>query len=259
MVNIFLNKKSILSTHYIYNLGERPIFSKVLVWVFKGFDRMLLIGKESQVELEKAGLDPSKMTIFRHWIDNKKLFIYKKDKTEIRKKLGFPDDKFVVLFVGRLLPMKGISFLLEAAKINNDIEFVFIGDGEMKGEIIDKANRSNNVIYVGKKFKEELVDYYNASDAVALPSVEEGSSLVVIEALSCGKPVIVTSRGCSKDMFDDYLGEKIVPSAENILMAVEKIVERKRQDVLFEEKCREFALEHYSEKNAEEIVKNYYD
>ena len=256
-VNLFLKKRSILSTHYIYGLNKRPFFSKVLVWVFEGFDRLLPVGLDSQAELVRAGLDPQKMSIFKQWINNQQLFVYKKEKIELRKKLGLPNDKKIVLFVGRLLKMKGIGFLLEAGIKNSEMMIVFIGEGEMKEKIVVSAKKFNNIIYVGKKFGAELVDYYNASDMIALPSVKEASSLVVVEALSCGKPVIITNRGCSKDMFDDYLGEKITPSAENILSAVEKIIQRKITDPLLEEKCRQFAVANYSEKNAQAIIANY--
>jgi glycosyltransferase involved in cell wall biosynthesis len=257
IVNLFLKKRSILSTHYIYGLNRRPFFSKVLVEIFKGFDRLLPVGRDSQAELTQAGLDPKKMNIFRHWIDNQRIFVYKKEKTELRKKLRLPGDKKIVLFVGRLLEMKGIGYLLEMAVKNPGIAVVFVGDGEMKEKIEEQAKKFSNILYVGKKFSTELVDYYNAADMVALPSIEEASSLVVVEALSCGKPIIVTNRGCSKDMFDDYLGEKIVPSAENILLAVENIIRRKIEDPLLEEKCRQFAVINYSEKNAQEIIDNY--
>lgn len=257
VVNLFLKKRSILSTHYIYGLNKRAFFSKVLVGIFKGFDRLLPVGLDSQTELARAGLDSQKMSIFKQWIDNRQLFVHKKEKAEIRKKLNLPGNKVIILFVGRLLEMKGIGFLLEVAAKNPEITVVFVGEGEMKEKIEEGAKKFANIIYVGKKFSAELVDYYNAADMVALPSVEEASSLVVVEALSCGKPVIVTNRGCSKDMFDDYLGEKITPSAENILSAVEKIITRKIADPLLEEKCRQFAIANYSERNAEVIIANY--
>lgn len=256
VVNLFLKKRSILSTHYIYGLNSRPFFSKVLVWIFKGFDRILTVGRDSQAELVQAGLDPKKMSIFKHWIDNQ-IFVYKKEKKELRRSLSLPSDKKIVLFVGRLMEMKGIDFLLEMAKKNPEIAVVFVGDGEMKEKIEEQAKRFSNILYVGKKFNAELADYYNAADMVALPSTQEGSSLVVAEALSCGKPVIVTNCGCSKDMFDDYLGEKIIPSAENILSAVRNIIQRKIDDPLLEERCRQFALANYSEKNAQEITNSY--
>lgn len=257
IVAIFIRRKKILSTHYIYNIKGKSLFRKVLVWVFKDFDMILPVGKESLEELAEAGLDRGKMRVFKQWVDNKEIFVYNKNKSEIRKKLNLPENKTIILFVGRLLEMKGIPHLIKAASLDPETIFVFAGAGQMENALVDAGKRFKNIIFAGRKFGRELADFYNAADMAALPSKEEGSSLVVVEALSCGKPVIITNKGCSKNMFPDNLGEKIKPSATNILKAADNIKKKLKQDVYLEQKCRNFALDNYSDNNAKIIVKNY--
>jgi len=202
-------------------------------------------------------LNANKIKGFNQWVDNKKMFIDKNNEYEIRKKLGLPEDKTIILFVGRLLEMKGILHLLQAAHKNKNYFFVFVGTGKMDNLLKKESEENANVIYVGRKIGKELVDYYNASSMVALPSLEEGSSLVVAEALSCGRPMIVTSRGSSKNMFPDELGEKIEPSADNLLAAIERIEKKLKDNYELRKKCRNFALKKFSDTNGAEIIKGY--
>ena len=254
LVTIFIKRKKVVSTHFIYNLKERGFFTKIFLWIFNDFDLVLAVGKDSKKDLMSVGYPENKIKIYRHSIDNQILFIVK-NKHEIRKKYSISDNDFVVLFVGRLLEMKGVVKLVNVAKNNPNIKFVFVGSGVLEGFLRDASRKYSNIILYGKKFGKDLVDIYNLSDVVALPSTEEGSSLVVIEALSCGKPVIVTKYGCSKDMFPDNLGKKIEPTEQGIKDGIQELQKDDLQKISID--CREFALNNYSHSNLEEILNNF--
>jgi glycosyltransferase involved in cell wall biosynthesis len=247
---LIIKRRMIVNTHFIYNLKERPFFTKIFLWIFNGFDKVLAVGEESKNDLLAVGYPANKIEIYRHSI-NQKLFKIK-DRQELRNKFSFKNEDTIVLFVGRLLTMKGVEKLVRTAEKNNDIKFIFLGAGELEDYLTEAAKRLSNVLFFGKKFGEELVDIYNLADMVILPSTQEGASLVVVEALSCGKPVIVTKYGCSKDMFPDELGKKIEPNEEEIIKAIRELRGENLEEL--SKKCRSYAELNYGQNNLLKIL-----
>lgn len=103
-----------------------------------------------------------------------------------RAALGW-DDRPRVLFVGRMLPHKGIEVLLDAADPAVALAFCGPGDQRLIARIQDAGAQ-----YLPPRPHRELVTLYHAADLLALPSRNEGSPLVVQEALACGLPVVMS-------------------------------------------------------------------
>jgi len=107
--------------------------------------------------------------------------------------------KKVVLFVGRLVPYKGVEYLLAAFNIlkTGEAALVIVGEGPLDGELKEKAASLGlkNVVFAGAVPGEDLPGYYAACDVFVLPSVtrQEAFGLVLAEAMACGKPVISTN------------------------------------------------------------------
>lgn len=114
-------------------------------------------------------------------------FYYKPDSYyNIRRDLKISSKIFVLLYVGRLDFGKNIALLIDAFKGLKipDKKLLLVGDGSMP--ILDH----NDILKIGKKSREELVDYYNAANFLVLPSFNEGFGHVLIESLACGTPII---------------------------------------------------------------------
>jgi len=114
-----------------------------------------------------------------------------------------PGDK-VVFFAGRLIEMKGIRYLLEAEKIYNkkkDIRTIVAGGGQLKDMVMETAKNNNAVNYLGFVENDKMPDYYNFigkhNAVLCVPSSSEGMSLVYLEAMNCGLPVVAC---CKTDM-----------------------------------------------------------
>jgi glycosyltransferase involved in cell wall biosynthesis len=106
---------------------------------------------------------------------------------------------FIVLFVGRLHPEKNIPYLLEAfAKHVEDYpesELWIVGQGFLRKRLDELCRRkgiANRVVFKGQIAHDAIANVYRASDVLVLPSTVETQGMVAIEAMSCGKPVIVT-------------------------------------------------------------------
>ena len=126
-------------------------------------------------------------------LDNFKLL----DKNKIKIELGLKNK--VVGFVGNLLPVKRADKLPEIFyEINKqkEVDFLVVGDGPLKKEIEQRCKEKNlNVLFTGKIPHDEIPRYMNAMDVMILPSRNEGFGAVVIEAQSCGVPVVGSDNG----------------------------------------------------------------
>lgn len=112
------------------------------------------------------------------------------DRTEIRRKLGLPLDRKVILFVGRFAGKKGLKLLRQVVPRFPDCQWVFVGWGN---DDPAKWNLSN-VLRVAALPHPSLSPYYQAADLLVLPSVGEGFPLVLQEAMACGTPALTSSE-----------------------------------------------------------------
>lgn len=123
-----------------------------------------------------------------------------KIKDLLREKYGLNKNKKYLLFVGRLEPLKGVSNLANIIKElkmkNQNIELLIVGDGPLK----DQISRNDFVKYLGKIPHHIMSEIYNVSDFFVLPSFYENSPMTILEAMSCGLPVISTEVGDAKSI-----------------------------------------------------------
>ncbi|MCX6355394.1 MAG: glycosyltransferase family 4 protein [Candidatus Aureabacteria bacterium] len=255
----FPGKRKVASTHFIYRrLESGSLYAVVFKWVFSGFDRILTAGDESARELRALGLDGEKMRVFRHWLDQEKFT--EKDRLRCRAALGLPSDaKLIVLFVGRLLRMKGVFELLKAAEsLPRDIYCVLVGDGPDAELLRSESRGVKNFILTGRKSHDAIADYLGACDFVILPSLaEEAQPMVIMEALAAGRPVVVTDKGAAKEMFDSRVGMTISPDPHSIRESVLDLYRHPEKLRTMESAARPFALEKYNAGNARIIAEAY--
>ncbi len=251
-------KKSVVSIHAIYNLSKKPMLARLMKISLFTFDTVLTLANRSKAELLKIGLVNDKVKVFTHWVDQEAF--RPMDKGECKKELELKG-KFVVLFVGRLLDIKGVNLLLEVAMRVADIKdvlFVFVGDGPLANEVKDASCSFNNVLYVGKVEKEKLILYYNAADVVIAPSLyEEGFGRVILEALSCGTPVIASNKGGVPEALDESVGILIEPKIDEIQWAIGSLYVHSGKLDNLRKNCRIYAETRFSENNAKVIESAY--
>lgn len=254
-------KRSILSSHAIYNLDRRPFMSHIVKKILSSFDMILCLSKQSKRELVDIGLDERKIAVYTYWVDQN---IFKPmDRGECKRELGW-ENKFIALFTGRFIEIKGVRLLMEVAKTFSSeadgIHLAFIGDGPLAEEIRKVSAERDNAIFIGKIDNNNLTSYYNAADVVVVPSLyEEGFGRVIIEALSCGTPVIASNRGGIPEAMDSSVGFVIEPEEGEIANAIAYLNQHPDELENLRENCRKYAEARFSENNAEVIVNAYKD
>lgn len=167
-------------------------------------------------EAIRMGIDGRKVRTVRNGCDPSVFHVA--DRKAARVQLAVHDNAELVLFVGRLDGKKGIMELLEAfvsvASRRPNLLLAYIGDGPGAEPLRCKAKAfalQDRIILVGACPSQKVAQWLAAANVLALPSYNEGYPNVVIEALSCGRPVIATSVGGILELVNKQSGILVSP------------------------------------------------
>lgn len=148
------------------------------------------------------------------------------DQTQARQRFGLGSDDQVVIYVGRFVVAKGMRELVEASRqlaaTNSRFRLALIGDGVMKKELFElvaRAGLSGKVHAPGGLAPEEVAQWICAADVLTLPSWSEGYPNVIVEALACGRPVVATDVGGTREIVTVDNGILIAPKDPAALQA----------------------------------------
>jgi len=262
IVKFIFRKPVIVSLHNEYNLLTQSFSTKIIFFVLRNTDNILVLTEKSKSYLINMGINQEKINTYSYWVDQQ---IFKPmDKDIVRKVLKW-DQKFTVLFVGRLIEEKGVKLLLEAAKKMPGVRFVIVGFGPLDNVVKQYSQSFNNIVYVGRISNKHLVPYYCASDILVLPSLvkktkleyEEGNPRVIIEALSCGVPVLATDNGGTKELIiKGKVGKIFDSNVDSLIFAIKRMSYSK----LFkkcEKRARSYALLRFGEDNGLKMLITY--
>jgi D-inositol-3-phosphate glycosyltransferase len=192
------------------------------------------------------------------------------DRADARQGLGFDEDESIVLYVGRFDPIKGIDRLLEAMAYLKHLKrtrLVIIG-GDDPGtpeyqnlkRLSGKFGIEESVHFVGRVEQNQLTPYYNAADALVVPSYYESFGLVGLESLACGTPVVATRVGAMEDILVDGKTGYVVAGAtpRGLANSIEKIIANPAGPLMSAHAIRASILK-YGWSNVAAAVFNEYD
>ena len=138
---------------------------------------------------------------------------------QLRRQLGATDRDMVILSMARLAPDKGLEYLITAATLllrsERQFRIVIAGDGPVRARLEELALNlgvADRVNFLG--FREDVSDLLAACDLVVLPSLREGLSIALLEAMAAGKPIIATSIGSHRELASQAEIARLVPPAD---------------------------------------------
>jgi teichuronic acid biosynthesis glycosyltransferase TuaC len=178
------------------------------------------------------GADPGRAVCIPNGCHNS--IFHPRDKRTARRALGLDEDQQHILFVGRLVHLKGIQDLIHALarlkKRSRPVRLVCVGQGPMERELRELAGRldvTDRVLFTGPKQNHEIGQWLGAADLLCLPSYSEGSPSVILEALSSGRPIVASAVGGIPDLIDHRCGILVPPrSPDRLAVALDEALEK---------------------------------
>jgi glycosyltransferase involved in cell wall biosynthesis len=188
-------------------------------------------------------------------------------KAKARKELGLATEKPLVFYTGRFVVEKGLPYLLEAfsqiIEENKDIELLLVGGGYDDALLktwLAKNPKTAEKVHVIPYLPYEKMPYaYLAADFFVLPTLAEGMSRSIMEAMACGKPVIATEVGGNPELIEDGRG-MLIPMKDSVAIkeAVTQLLENEAEAGKIVKVSRSFAEKELPvEKRINAFIKTY--
>lgn len=249
-------KRYVVSVQSVYNFPKKGLYRRICSFIFKSADRIISISTQAKQDIESLGIISDKIQLYTNWENSD--FFKPLQKEIAKKEVGF-NNKFVVSFFGRLIEEKGIKVVIEAIKlVDKKIIFAIYGEGPLVDQVKQATRLYGNVSYMGIVTPDKLPLHYSAADLVLMPTLnEEGFGRVAAGALFCGTPVIASNRGALPDVVNDEVGKIIKPTPQEIAKTINSFYENRDQLRKRALRCREYALNKFSRKNVEPIIRSY--
>jgi len=199
--------------------------------VIKGANQIIVATKDERKNLiDLYHTKKNKIKIIPPGVDTAHFYPIPKD--EAKEYIGMPVDENMILFVGRVEPLKGIDTLIQAIAQMRQADVLsrcphylyIIGGNPNWGEIEanDEMQRLQElraklelhdlVLFLGKRDQDSLQYYYSAAEMVVMPSHYESFGMVALEAMACGTPVIATQVGGLQHLVQDKVTGFTVPN-----------------------------------------------
>ena len=239
---------------YIVSLrgSDVPFYNKRFYYldklIFKRLSRKIWRGAKSVIansvglrELAQKSIPRQEIKVIPNGVDTEEF------KPRRRKK----NKELTLISTGRLIERKGYQYLIPAIK-GLKVKLILIGDGNLKKELKEKS-KGINVEFLGEKKHIEIKKYLNEADIFILPSLNEGMSNSILEAMSTGLPIITTNTGGSEELIK---GNGYVIEKANI-KAIRDAIRKYEENPKLIEKHKEISRKLAITMSWENIASNY--
>lgn len=209
----------------------------------------VVVAQHLKEHLETMGVPGSRIGVFPNAVDLKKF--KKLNQNAIREKLNLDQHAKIVVFVGRMVPHKGPDRLISALKkIDKDIKLILIGRGDLDLEY-------KGIVFKGALPSRDVPMYLNAADLFVLPTLREGSSNAIVEAMACGLPVISSNIPEVREQCSPLFSKLVDPlNIDSLAFAIESVLfddkkleemaaEAEKYSKKFDIKHRALSIENY--------------
>ena len=220
----------------IYKLKKRPLWKTYLRSLRRGVDVFIAISQEIDDELAALGIRPEQRVFLPNGVDAVRCTpVSEERKQKLRLALSLPRKSTLVVYAGRLVPEKRVDYLLtvwnEMRMKFPDTHLLILGEGAEEARL--KEMNVQGVHFTGQV--DDAVPYFQAADLFVPPSSTEGLSNSMLEAMSCGLPVLATSVGGAPDVIAHGESGYLIPPDDKEAL-------RRGLEVLLEDRALRFSL-----------------
>jgi len=250
--------------------GEQEVMDKA--------DRIIAATDDEAEKIDQLyEIDFNKIAVIPPGVDTSRFYPIQND--EAKAVVGVPKDESMILFVGRIEPLKGVDKLIRAmadlhkADVFSECPHYLIIIGGDPDSPVNKMNQEmmrlkklckeldmqNLILFLGKKDQDSLPYYYSAADMVVVPSYYESFGLVALEAMACGTPVIATQVGGLSYIVKNGLTGYTIPIDDSNALeeGLTKLICRPELRRTMSLNCIEFAQSFSWEKISPRIIEQY--
>ena len=230
---------------HIHGLSRTRTFQRRLAnWIlFRHVSKIIAVSDSVRQDILQTNwwLNPEKIITVRNCVDINAIDRKRNSRKEARLKLGLSDEAFVFGTVGRLVPTKGQRFLIDAyTQVKGKIpqaKLVIIGDGLLARNLQDQAKQLNafeDIIFTG--YRTDVLELLMAFDVFVLPSLAEGLSIALLEAMARGLPVIASRVGgipevCGKSSCGVLVAPQNVSALTSAMVEIALLDEQERKNL----------------------------
>lgn len=206
LMKYFYDKKVVLRLLCSGKCGDfagikKLIFKRLIVATAKRCDKIIYLSHDIKYELLEHHFSPEKLVYIPNGVDVKRFLPINRSEQRASKN---------ICFVGRIEAQKGLDYLMRAMAIiisqDKEVTLTLVGEGKQRAALEDLARSlslAHHVVFTG--LVGNVLPYYHSARVFVLPSLSEGMSSSLLEAMSCGLPVVTTLVGGSKEMIDASL------------------------------------------------------
>jgi glycosyltransferase involved in cell wall biosynthesis len=252
--------KLVTTVHSVLKLDypkfwKRFLFERFERWTWRYVDRFILVSRAMKQDFLNNGLPEGRVTVIHNAIQLPEQPPVRPEFSNLRDELGLPQETVLVGTVARLHPVKGHTYLIQAVKQLETkypaVHYVWIGGGDLQRQLkeeVEQAGLTNRILFLG--VRQDVPELLPQLDLFVLPSISEGLSVAILEALLAGVPVVTTAVGGSPEVVDEGRDGLLVPAKnpDALSRAIEQALSdpeaRKQMGQEGQQKVyREFSLE----------------
>ena len=215
-----ISGKKILTIHGIYSNQIEMLHGKLGTTFSNKYEKNALTWADA--------ITAGSMEAFNHYKKSNSNVFFIPNGIDIESLPSGTDTRYKkqIIFAGRLSKEKGIRTVIETAKkLSKDIDLLIIGDGPEKLFVIESIKNCQNIHYLGYQPKEKTIPLIRGSKLLVQPSIAEGISATLLEAMACNTPVIATNIGGNIELFNNGGGILIEPeNSEELLNQIISII-----------------------------------
>lgn len=202
--------------------------------------------------LQYYDVDPAKIRLVPNGVDTTR-FTPIGEYKQIKQYTSLNNPQ-IILFVGRLIPRKGVGYLIEAAKQvikeRKNTLFVLVGNGPLRSQLtsdVIAAGLKPNFAFLGDVSEDDLPKLYRYADVFAFPSLQEGQGIVLLEAQASATPVVAFKvSGVIEAVRDKETGVLVEPAVDTLVEAILKLLSDSSLREKMGAQGREFILKEFS-------------